>query len=170
MMRSNMGTQRTHKIDAVASDWLIRRESGAWSAADQARLDEWLNAATLNRVAFLRLELAWEDAARLKALGAGIAGDRPPPPGRWNLTPFFYSHASESPDNDPQTVLSEPASARPTIEESPYVAAHENGPVQRVRQQVGEVCIDETANDSPHLHHRGMAFIPAPAAGRAKPL
>ena len=106
-----MGTERTHKTDAVASDWLIRRESGAWSAADQARLDEWLNASTLNRVAFLRLELAWEDAARLKALGAGIAGDRPPPPGRWNLTPFFDSRASESSDNDPQTVLSEPARA-----------------------------------------------------------
>jgi transmembrane sensor len=122
-MRSNMGTQRTHKIDAVASDWLIRRESGAWSAADQARLDEWLNAATLNRVAFLRLELAWEDAARLKALGAGIAGDRPPPPGHWNLTPFFDPPASVSSDNDPQTVLSEPASACPTIEESAYLAA-----------------------------------------------
>jgi transmembrane sensor len=121
MMRSNMGTERTHKIDAVASDWLIRRESGAWSAADEARLDEWLNASTLNRVAFLRLELAWENAARLKALGAGITGDRPPPPGRWNLTPFFDSHASESLDNDPETVLSEPASARPTIEESPYL-------------------------------------------------
>jgi transmembrane sensor len=118
-----MGTQRTHKIDAVASDWLVRRESGAWSAADQARLDEWLNAATLNRVAFLRLELAWEDAARLKALGAGIAGDRPPPPGRWNLTPFFDSRASESLDNDPETLLSEPVNARPTIEESPYLAA-----------------------------------------------
>ena len=125
-----MGPERTHKIDAVASDWLIRRESGTWSAADQARLDEWLNAATLNRVAFLRLELAWEDAARLKALGAGIAGDRPPPPGRWNLTPFFDSHASQSPDKEPQTVLSEPASARLTIEESPYLAAPENGSVQ----------------------------------------
>ena len=88
-MTLNMGTERIHEIDAVASDWLIRRESGAWSAADQARLDEWLNATTLNRVAFLRLELAWEDAARLKALGAGVPGDRPPPPGRWNLTPFF---------------------------------------------------------------------------------
>jgi transmembrane sensor len=118
-----MGTQHTHKIDAVASDWLIRRESVAWSSADQARLDEWLNAATLNRVAFLRLELAWEDAKRLKALGAGIAGDRPPPPGRWNLTPFFDSRASESSGNDPETVLSEAASARPTIEESPYLAA-----------------------------------------------
>ena len=165
-----MGPERTHKIDAVASEWLIRRESGTWSAADQARLDEWLNAATLNRVAFLRLELAWEDAARLKALGAGIAGDRPPPPGRWNLTPFFDSHTSESSDNEPETVLSEPDTARPTIEESPYLAVPENGSVQRVHrpQQLGEASVDETANDSPHPHHRGMAFIPSPVAGRAK--
>lgn len=167
-----MGTERTHKIDAVASDWLIRRESGAWSAADQARLDEWLNESTLNRVAFLRLELAWEDAARLKALGAGIAGDRPPPPGRWNLTPFFVSHASESSHNDPETVLCEPASARPTIEESPYLAAPENGSVQGVhqRQQFDEVRADETVNDSLHLQHRSMASTPSSATGRAKPL
>jgi transmembrane sensor len=167
-----MGTERTHKIDAVASDWLIRRESGTWSAADQARLDEWLNAATLNRVAFLRLELAWEDAARLKALGAGVAGDRPPPPGRWNLTPFFDSRASESSDNDPQTALSEPGSARPTIEESVDLAAPENGSVQRVHehQQVGKLRVDETANDSVHLHHRRIAFIPPPVASRARPL
>jgi transmembrane sensor len=84
-----MGTERTKQIDAAASAWLIRRDSESWSAADQACLEEWLNASTLNRVAFLRLELAWEDAARLKALGAGISGDTPPPPGHWNLTPFF---------------------------------------------------------------------------------
>lgn len=92
-----MGTARTNQIDAAASAWLIRRDSGPWSAVDQACLEEWLNASTLNRVAFLRLELAWEDAARLKALGAGVPSDRSPPPGHWNLTPFFDPHASESP-------------------------------------------------------------------------
>ncbi len=92
-----MGAERTNEIDAAASDWLIRRDSGAWTDADQARFDQWLNASTLNRVAFLRLELAWEDAARLKALGAGIQGDQPPPPGHWNLTPFFDSRPPDSP-------------------------------------------------------------------------
>jgi transmembrane sensor len=91
-----MGTERTKQIDAAASAWLIRRDSESWSAEDQAGLEQWLNAATLNRVAFLRLELAWEDAARLKALGAGISGDAPPPPGHWNLTPFFDATAPES--------------------------------------------------------------------------
>jgi transmembrane sensor len=95
-MRQNMGTERTNQIDDAASAWLIRRDSEAWSAAEQARLDEWLNASTLNRVAFLRLELAWESVARLKALGAGVPGDRPPLPGRWNLIPFFDPHASGS--------------------------------------------------------------------------
>jgi transmembrane sensor len=88
-MRLNMNTERTNQIDAAASAWLIRRDSESWSVADQACLEQWLNASTLNRVAFLRLELAWQDAARLKALGAGVPGDKPPSPGHWNLTPFF---------------------------------------------------------------------------------
>jgi transmembrane sensor len=114
-----MSTERTIQIDAAASAWLIRRDSGSWSAAEQACLKEWLNASTLNRVAFLRLEFAWEDAARLKALGAGVPGDRPPPPGHWNLTPFFDPHASGSLHDDPQTALTEPANARLAFEESP---------------------------------------------------
>jgi transmembrane sensor len=92
-----MGTERTKQIDAAASAWLIRRDSESWSAADQACFEEWLDASTLNRVAFLRLELAWDDAARLKALGAGIAGDNPPPPGHWNVTPFFDPTTPDSP-------------------------------------------------------------------------
>lgn len=86
-----MTPDRSNDIEEIASDWLIRRESGRWTSADQVQLEQWLDAATLNRVAFLRLELAWEDCARLKALGAGVPGDRPPPPGRWNFTPFFDS-------------------------------------------------------------------------------
>jgi transmembrane sensor len=121
-MKSNMSTERTNQIDAAASAWLIRRDSESWSAADQACLEEWLNAATLNRVAFLRLELAWEDAARLKALGAGVPGDRPPPPGHWNLSPFFDPHSSESSHNDPGTGFTQPANSRPTFEES--LSAH----------------------------------------------
>lgn len=91
-----MSTERTNEIDAAASEWLIRRDSGTWTEADQERFEQWLNASTLNRVAYLRLELAWEDAARLKALGAGIRADRPPPPGQWNLTPFFDARHADS--------------------------------------------------------------------------
>jgi transmembrane sensor len=87
---------RTNNIEEAASQWLVRRDSGQWTQADQTQFESWLDASTLNRVAFLRLELAWEESARLKALGAGVAGDMPPPPGRWNINSlFFHQHASE---------------------------------------------------------------------------
>jgi transmembrane sensor len=93
-----VSTDRTNEIEEIASEWLVRRGSGHWTDADQARFEQWLEASTLNRVAYLRLELAWEEAARLKALAAGVPGDNAPPPGRWNLTPLF----------DPGRGLSEP--------------------------------------------------------------
>jgi transmembrane sensor len=92
--------ERTNEIEEAASDWLVRRESGQWTQADQARFEQWLDASTLNRVAFLRLELAWEESGRLKALGAGVPGNQPPPPGQWNLTPFFDAHAAASGPRD----------------------------------------------------------------------
>jgi transmembrane sensor len=101
MTRLAVSTERTNEIEEIASDWLIRRQSGQWSEADQGRLEQWLEASTSNRVAYLRLELAWEDSARLKALGAGIPGDLPPPPGRWNLTPFFDTEHTASGQQTP---------------------------------------------------------------------
>jgi transmembrane sensor len=101
-----MSPERTQEIEATASEWLIRRDSGAWTAEDQARLDEWLAASTLHHVAYLRLELAWEEAARLKALGAGIREDLPPARGQWNLTPFF-----EAPDQTDEARDHEEASS-----------------------------------------------------------
>lgn len=86
-----MSTEGTQTIEQAASVWLIRRDSDAWTPADEVRLRAWLEASSLNRVAFWRLEMAWAEAARLKALGAGIVGDRPPPRGEWTLTPFFES-------------------------------------------------------------------------------
>jgi transmembrane sensor len=85
-------SQTTNEIEEAASEWLVRRDSGHWTDADQASFVQWINSSPLNRVAFLRLELAWESAARLKALGAGIHGDEAPPPGTWNLSPSIDSH------------------------------------------------------------------------------
>ena len=84
-----MSMESTKQIEAAAAEWLIRRDGQEWSSSDQVALEEWLNASTLHRVAFLRLELTWEDTDRLKALAAGVRTDGPPPPGKWNLTPFF---------------------------------------------------------------------------------
>jgi transmembrane sensor len=117
-MRTRMSTERTQEIEEAASHWLIRRDSGDWTPEDEERLGEWLSASSLHRVTFWRLQQAWEDAARLKALGAGVPGVRPPPRGEWNLTPFFdsldqsnLSRSEEAPEIEPETYETTPVVA-----------------------------------------------------------
>src|SRR5262245_47319648 len=86
--KRTVNTENLETIEAAAGDWLARRDSGEWSEADQRRLDEWLNASTLHRVTYLRLEHAWERAQRLQALRAGASTNEIPPPGSWVLSPF----------------------------------------------------------------------------------
>lgn len=84
-----MSTESTEHIERIASDWLARRDAGEWPAEAQRELDAWLGESMSHRVAYWRLERAWDSTRRLKALGAGIQSDRPPPPGQLNLSPFF---------------------------------------------------------------------------------
>ena len=51
-----------------AADWLQRREFWNWSEADQAALDAWLDESLAHRVAYHRLEAAWQRTDRLAAL------------------------------------------------------------------------------------------------------
>lgn len=82
-----MSTESQEAIDAQAGDFFARRESGEWTAEEGARLKAWLDASPLHRVAYLRLEYAWERAERLKALRTpdGVV----PKPGDYVLSPFF---------------------------------------------------------------------------------
>ncbi len=89
-----MSADNAARVDEAASLWLARRHSGAWTEADEAQLERWLNASTRHRVAYLRLERGWEKTARLKTLVVDSAGDAPPPAGRWNLSPFFNGGGS----------------------------------------------------------------------------
>ena len=75
--------------EAVA--WLARRDSGEWSPEEQSQLEEWLASSVAHRVAFLRLEAGWDEARRLKALGAGRPQGVVPPTGAWRQSPFFES-------------------------------------------------------------------------------
>ncbi|MDQ1091379.1 transmembrane sensor [Xanthomonas sacchari] len=70
-------------IEARAAAWLARRDRGDWTDARQARLDAWLAASTAHRVAFLRLQAAWQESGRLQALGAGQRDEQVPERGRW---------------------------------------------------------------------------------------
>lgn len=92
----------SRQIERTAAAWLAQRDSGRWSERDQARLDAWLSEATAHRVAFLRLESAWRESGRLKALGAGVAAGTLPRRGQWGASPFFGQRDGESalPQND----------------------------------------------------------------------
>jgi transmembrane sensor len=94
----------------------VARESGNWSAEDDACLAQWLNASTANRVAFLRQEAAWEHALRLRALRGHTPPGSVPSPDDWRLSPFVsdgvadpHSHEEgqkslEAETNDGRTV------------------------------------------------------------------
>lgn len=71
------------RIERAAAAWLARRDAGGWTELDQAALDTWLAAAIAHRVAWVRLETAWREAGRLKALGAGLPAGMVPAPGHW---------------------------------------------------------------------------------------
>jgi transmembrane sensor len=62
---------RAEDIEAAAAAWFERREWSEWDAAAEKELEAWLSESTAHRVAFVRLQAAWERAERLKALGAG---------------------------------------------------------------------------------------------------
>lgn len=74
-------------IEQAAASWLARRDGAHWSAQDDAELAHWLASATAHRVAFLRLQAAWQETARLQALAAGWQGDGVPPRGHWQASP-----------------------------------------------------------------------------------
>lgn len=77
------------EVEEQAAAWLIKRDSGRWTEADQQELDQWLEAATAHTVAFVRLEAAWQRTGQLKALGAGTPRGVVPSPDDWQLSAVF---------------------------------------------------------------------------------
>jgi transmembrane sensor len=82
------------QVEDQAAAFLARRDGDDWTERDQAELERWLAGSTARRVAFLRLEAAWDEARRLKALSAGLTPGTVPPPGEWRNTPFFDSNTT----------------------------------------------------------------------------
>lgn len=70
--------------ERIAANWLARRDGEAWSQADAAALEAWLAVDVAHRVAFLRLQAAWDESRRLQALGAGCKLSGLPPRGHWS--------------------------------------------------------------------------------------
>jgi transmembrane sensor len=91
-------------IEAAAADWFAKREAGRWRAEDQAHLEAWLDASTANRIAYIRLQTAWERSGRLKALGAGVPSGTIPPRDSWG---FAASPKGSTPVISPETLDAE---------------------------------------------------------------
>jgi len=58
------------EIEVAAARWIARRDTGPWTPADAASLEQWLAASASRRVAYYRLSGAWHEAGRLRGLGA----------------------------------------------------------------------------------------------------
>jgi len=82
-------TDDHREIEETASTWLARRDAGGWSDRQQAALDAWLAESAAHRVAFLRLEAAWAETARLRAFATSGTGDSIPARGEWAHSPYF---------------------------------------------------------------------------------
>jgi len=104
-----MSMASTEKIEEQAAEWLVRRDGADWCANDEARLHAWLDESGAHAVAFIRLEAAWEQARRLKALGPGLPAGVVPPPGQWQVSPFFdqASQTQGSPERTPEKFSSD---------------------------------------------------------------
>jgi transmembrane sensor len=66
------------ELEAQAAAWLVKRDGGGLSAADQVEFDAWMEADPRARAAYVRLELAWKRAdglRRLRPLDGGIDED-----------------------------------------------------------------------------------------------
>lgn len=77
------------RIEEAAAEWLAKRDGDTFTDADEDEFARWLNASIAHRVAFVRLDAVWQQANRLKALGAGARPGIVPPPGEWRHSPFF---------------------------------------------------------------------------------
>ncbi|QJQ01202.1 FecR domain-containing protein [Herbaspirillum rubrisubalbicans] len=76
--------KRSSRVEAEATDWLARRDRDDWSSSQQESLDAWLNDATENRIAYLRMERTWSRADRLVTMKRPGQMSVPPQKGFWD--------------------------------------------------------------------------------------
>lgn len=67
------------RIEADAARWLARQDAGYWTADDQRQLDDWLRDSTAHRVAWLRLDAAWQRVGAMADLPSPTPTPTPTP-------------------------------------------------------------------------------------------
>ena len=98
---------KSERVEELASRWFARRQSAVWTDADRSLFDAWLGEHPAHRIAYIRLDAAWNEAARLKALGAGVPPGVIPPRGSWADMRFSGGTLPETPETHPAAALTE---------------------------------------------------------------
>jgi len=112
------------KIEQIASDWIVRRSNpeGTWSAADQDALEHWLGESTAHKVAYVRLDVAWVRANKLRALGGHAGAGVVPQTEVWQKSPFFA-----------QRLAIERLGKAAPVAPDPTILVHKHRPAKRAR-------------------------------------
>src|SRR5882762_492126 len=98
---------KSERVEELASRWFARRQSAAWTDADQATFAAWLEEHPAHRIAYIRLGAAWSHAARLKALGASVPPGVIPPRGSWGDTRFSSGASAETSETHPAPAITD---------------------------------------------------------------
>jgi transmembrane sensor len=61
--------------EQAAATWIAKRDLGPWSERDAVALTDWLEASVEHRVAYYRLNSAWQEAGRLNARLSPSSGE-----------------------------------------------------------------------------------------------
>jgi transmembrane sensor len=95
--------QTRDDVEEAAATWIARRDSGAWTEADAAAFEAWLAQSAGHRVAWYRLNSAWTEAGRVRALGVAGAGTATAPSG--DATPAEWDGLSPAAARTPSRRL-----------------------------------------------------------------
>jgi transmembrane sensor len=91
--RQHAQTNDAKEIQTRAADWLMERyESASWNEESAAALEAWLSQSLAHRVAYVRLETAWNRTDRLVAMRKPASDETAAPPRR--ITPMFFKIAA----------------------------------------------------------------------------
>lgn len=84
------------QVELAAAGWIARRGENSWGEAQESALQEWLAHSAGRRAAYFRLNSAWQESGRLKALGSApgvVASSSPSERSPW-WTPTRFAVAA----------------------------------------------------------------------------
>src|SRR6185437_12000193 len=73
---AHLGLADSEAISARAAEFIVEQQTGEWSEAEEAALAAWIAESSANRIAYWKLEAAWDRTRRIAALKPSRRGAR----------------------------------------------------------------------------------------------